>query len=75
MFSKKDFNERLKILRKERGYTQETISKILKIKRNTYARYETSTYPPYSVLCDICKLLGCTTDYMLITPEAEETDE
>ncbi len=71
MFDKKEFNRKLKTLRKEKGYTQEQFSAVIGIKRNTYARYETDTNPSLEVFCDICEALRCTSDYLLFTPEPE----
>ncbi len=64
-FSRKDFIEKLKKSRKEQKFTQKQISEALGIKRTTYARYETDSYPPLPMLFKICRLLRVSADYLL----------
>lgn len=51
--------------RKEMHITQVEISKMLGIKRNTYARYETDTTPPLAILTKLGQIFGMTTDEIL----------
>ena len=74
-FSQKDFAEKLKTVRKTKFHTQEQISAVLGIKRVTYARYETTTLPPYPVLYKICQILDISADYLLKPIEIIEPDE
>ncbi len=74
-FTKKGFNERLKGIRNKFGYTQEQLSAILGMKRNTYARYETDTNPSIEVLALICHTLSCSADYLIFGPKPEHNEE
>ena len=74
-FAYKDYVEKLKAARKAKHYTQEQISEALGIKRVTYARYETSGFPPIPVLYKICKILDITADYLLEPFEIIESEE
>jgi len=61
-----DFKNRLKNCRNKKGWTQEEISKLLKIKRPRYAKYETGeNQPDYGVLVKLADLFGVSTDYLL----------
>ena len=73
-FSKKDFTEKLKTARKQKYRTQNEFSKILGIKRVTYARYELNNFPPLPLLYKISKLLDVSVDYLL-EPKANELTE
>lgn len=55
----------LRNIRKKHNMTQEAVADKLGIKRNTYARYETDTVPPLSVLTKLCELFAITTDEIL----------
>ena len=72
-FSRADFNAKLKAARKYKRLTQFDLSEMLGIKRNTYARYETDSYPSVPTLYRICKILGVSPDY-LMNPEKQIID-
>ena len=58
--------ERLKELRKENGYTQKQVAKILNKSETGYASWEQGLAEPG--LCDIislCELYGVTSDYLI----------
>ena len=62
----KIFAERLKELRKEKNLTQTDLANILKIKQQSYARYEADTSEPsYEMLVEIAKFFDVSTDYLL----------
>jgi len=61
-----NFSNRLKQCRNKKGWTQESISRRLKIKRSTYAKYETGeNQPDQNTLIKLADLFGITTDYLL----------
>lgn len=57
--------ERLKELRKQRGYSQEDVAKLLGIGRTTYLKYESGENKPSRKLKELASLFGVTTDYLL----------
>ena len=57
--------ERLKALRKERGYSPEDVAKMLGIGRTTYLKYESGENKPSRKLKELASLFGVTTDYLL----------
>ena len=60
------FFERLKILRENKGFTQEHMAKALKISRPTYTRYETGKREPdYVMLAQIAAFFDVSVDYLL----------
>jgi len=65
-----EFGKRLSALRKQAGYTQTDLAKELGISQRMISYYESDTeYPPASLLPDLVKLLGVTSDELLgITP-------
>ena len=73
-FSTIDFKKKLRATRKKKFRTQEKFCKVLGIKRSTYARYETDTYPPLPMLYKICKTLNVSADFLL-EPFPIETEE
>src|SRR5690625_7462375 len=61
-----NFSNRLKQCRNKKGWTQESISRRLKIKRSTYAKYEIGeNQPDHKTLIKLADLFGITTDYLL----------
>ena len=53
------FAENLRRLRKEQGYTQAELAKLLNINRTTYTKYETGvTEPDFERLQLICEVFG-----------------
>ena len=60
------FAERLKMLRQNRGYTQEQVAEALSIHRTTYTYYEMGrTNPPRDVLHRLVKLFDVSYDELL----------
>ncbi len=60
------FATRLKELRKEKGLTQAQLAEILKIKQQSYTRYELETSEPcFEMLVEIAKFFDVSTDYLL----------
>jgi transcriptional regulator with XRE-family HTH domain len=76
------FGQRFARLRKEKGYTQETIAEKLKVSPQAVSKWETdSSLPDITLLSSISDLLGVTTDELLgrkaeeakvVTPQSEE---
>lgn len=61
-----EFGKRLSALRKKAGYTQTDLAKELGISQRMISYYESDTeYPPASLLPDLVKLLGVTSDELL----------
>ena len=61
----KNYKPRSKLikLRNEKGFTQEQMARLLKIKRATYANYETGyRNPNLNTVIEIKKILGVTDD-------------
>ena len=59
------YNPRTKLtkLRIEKGFTQEQMARLLKIKRATYANYETGyRSPSLETVIELKKILGVTED-------------
>ncbi len=62
----KIFAQRVKELRLEKGMSQKQMAEILKIKQQSYARYELDTSEPcYDMLVEIAKYFEVTTDFLL----------
>ncbi|HEY0463888.1 MAG TPA: helix-turn-helix transcriptional regulator [Polyangiaceae bacterium] len=60
------FGERLALLRKATGYTQEQLAAELGISRRRIAYYEAeSDHPPVGFLTDLARVLNTTTDALL----------
>lgn len=58
--------KRLKLLREERGITQQEAADAIGLERSLYARYEYGTrIPPIVNLIKLSKFYGVTTDYLL----------
>lgn len=57
--------ERLKKLRKEKGYSQADVAKLLGVGRTTYLKYESGENKPSRKLNELAVLYGVTTDYLL----------
>lgn len=65
----KDYRPRSKLikLRNEKGFTQEQMSRLLKMKRATYANYETGyRNPSLNTIIAIKKILGVTDDKIFL---------
>lgn len=64
---------RLKELREEDGLKQETISKHLNIKQNTYSQYETGQRQiPIDVLIKLANYYNVSVDYILELTDVSE---
>ena len=58
--------ERLKQLRREKGYTQEQVAELLGIDRRSYCSYETGINSINAqTLIKLSKIYGASIDYML----------
>jgi transcriptional regulator with XRE-family HTH domain len=57
---------RLKIARKNRGFTQDDLAKKVNTQKTTISNYETGySTPSNEMLIDLAKALGVSTDYLL----------
>lgn len=73
-----DIQKKLKHYRELRGWTQETLADLARIKRGTYAKYESGpNRPDYETLVVLARLFGVTTDTLLdnTLPIPEEVNE
>lgn len=58
--------QRLRRLREDRGYTQEHVSTILNVERQTYTNYENGyRTPPLDSLVQLADLFGISMDYLI----------
>ena len=61
-----NFGNRLRQMRKAKGYSQQQIADLVGVHRTTYTRYESGAVePPLDTLCRMADLMGCTTDELL----------
>ena len=71
-FNQKEFGERVRNTRKDRGFTQETLADALNITREFITRIENGkNVCSFDLLINIAKLLNCSTDYLLLGEESE----
>lgn len=60
------YQERIKGLREDNDFTQETIAKILHISQNTYSQYENGVRQmPIDIIIQLSEIYEVTTDYIL----------
>ena len=60
------FGDRLKELRKERNLTQEEISEICQVAKQTISNWENNiTQPPFEIVKRLAQYFGVTIDYLL----------
>ena len=60
------FNERLKIIRKEKGFIQKDIYTILRVSPNCYASWEQGrTQPDIETIKKLCLILDVSADYLI----------
>lgn len=60
------FNQRLREIRKKRGFTQQYMADALTIALRSYQRYEEGSHePPFQSLVTIANVLNTSTDYLL----------
>lgn len=55
---KREFIQRLRMIRGAAGLTQEEFSKKLDIARDTYAQYESRSLLPHHLIFKVCELTG-----------------
>ena len=75
-----NFAEKLHILRKKKGFTQEALAQMLHVSRQAVAKWETaSVYPDIDNLIQLSNLLHVTVDYLIKDQECsvslEEAEE
>lgn len=69
------FGKKLKIARRQRGFSQQAVADVLRINRSTCSYYESGTIDPsVETIYRICRLLNVSADWM-IDPARPETDE
>ena len=57
------FSEKLQLLRKEKGYSQEQLADLLEVSRQSVSKWESgTTYPEMDKLLAICKIFNITLD-------------
>ncbi|MDF2942895.1 MAG: transcriptional regulator, family [Herbinix sp.] len=62
----KGFDDRMAKARKEKGFTQEELAIRLGVTPQAVSKWERGVgYPDLELLCYICEVLECSTDYML----------
>ena len=60
------FSERLKELRKKRGYTQAELAKYMNMRQGSYTKWETGmTEPRIDSIIPLARILNTTADYLL----------
>jgi len=60
------FSEKLQLLRKNKGYTQETFAEKLNVSRQAVAKWESGqAYPDISNLIQISNMMNVTVDYLV----------
>lgn len=70
------FGETCKLLRKEKGYTQERVAEILGVSSQSVSRWETGIcYPDLEMLPAIANLLGVTVDRLLANDTASQEED
>ncbi len=61
-----NFSEKLKLLRKNKGYTQEELAERLHVSRNAVAKWEAGgAYPDINNLIQISNMMNVTIDYLV----------
>ena len=61
-----NFSEKLQLLRKNKGYTQETFAEKLNVSRQAVAKWESGqAYPDISNLIQISNMMNVTVDYLV----------
>lgn len=65
-----EFKNRLKILRKEKDYTQKDLAKLLNVTVGSIAMWETGKrFPTTKMLENLSEVLGVNIDYLLCTSD------
>ncbi len=66
MSLKKDFGKRLKESRRNAGYTQSEVAKILLMTQQQYSRFENGVYElNYEQIVALCNLYDISSDFLL----------
>lgn len=70
------FGEKLKILRKQNGYSQEVLAELLNVSRQAVSKWESNRgIPEIEKLLQISNMFGVTLDYLLKEDYQEETHQ
>lgn len=70
------FHERLKLMRKSRGKTQQFMADSLNVITRLYQKYESGEVQPgFEKLVTIADILDCSTDYLLCRDQWLEAHE
>lgn len=70
------FGEKLKILRKEKGYSQEEFAGLLNVSRQAVSKWESDRGTPETdKLLQISNMFGVTLDYLLKTESPDENNQ
>ncbi|RKD23730.1 helix-turn-helix domain-containing protein [Caminicella sporogenes] len=65
--------DRLKKLRKEKGFEAQYVAKKINVAKSTYSGYENNkSVPNYDILKKLADLFDCTTDYLLGRTDRKE---
>ena len=75
-----EFSEKIQILRKEKGYSQETLAEKVGVSRQAVSKWESGlSYPETDKLIILSELFGCSIDELLLRntklPEKEERQD
>ncbi len=66
--------EKLALLRRRNGITQEALAEALGVSRQSVSRWEMdAAFPETEKLIRLCKLFGCSLDYLLVEGDAERS--
>ena len=59
-------NEKLKILREQKGVSQKDVAKAIGLTTSAYSNYEQGTREPsIQIIIKLCKFFNVTSDYLL----------
>lgn len=73
---KVSFGDNLKLIRKERGITQEQLAEMLEVTRQAVSRWESDNgYPETDKLLTIAKRLDVSLDYLMDNKPADPTEK
>lgn len=69
------FNEKLALLRKQHGYSQENLAEKIGVSRQAVSRWEAGdTTPEMALLAELCNVFGVTADYLIQDSAESEND-
>lgn len=68
------FGERLRKLRKEKNFSQETLAGLVNVHNNTVSKWENGVIPHMKKITELAKVLGTTSTYLL-GEDAESSDK